>query len=112
MRIILSGTPEDLDHARDWICDPRLYTVLEDLELALTNLEMHWGPCTAFIECAFPLVAHIEARQTDLVIAFRDRVALCELKQGLGGKIDGATVHRATRQLGRQIENLRMHLKA
>ena len=82
MRILLPGNSEDLENAKRWLDDVRLLPVLDDLETALKSWERQWGSCTVFVECKFPGTQYVGAKQIDLVIAFRDRAAHIELKQG------------------------------
>lgn len=82
MKILLPGKSDDLDNAKAWVDNSRLFPVLHDLETTLKTLELRWGPCTLFVECKFPGTPNVGARQIDLLIAFQDRAAQIEIKQG------------------------------
>jgi hypothetical protein len=109
--VYVSRKPQDLLHARDWFADPRLATVLADLEILIQRQEREWGPSVVFVECTFPIAGKVHSNQTDLVIAFKDRAALFEVKQGLGGTFLHEQVEGAVNQIGRQRNTLQEHLR-
>ena len=73
MIVCVSGAPRDLIHAQSWFTDPRLSTVLADLEALIQRQEREWGPCVVFVECTFLISGTVRPNQTDFLIAFKDR---------------------------------------
>src|SRR4051812_13873326 len=82
MKVHLSGLPNSLMNARAWVCKPRLRTVLDDLERAIEARQAGWGEAYVFIEVPAPGTNPHHSKQIDLLIAFSDRLVICELKEG------------------------------
>jgi len=111
VKIYLAGRPRDLNNAKDWFSNGSLREALDDLEETIGVLERSYGPCTVFIECTFPSAGKIRSRQIDLLLSFRDRAALCEIKQGLAGKTLRHQITGEIEQIRGQAELIEAHLK-
>ena len=109
MKIYMWKMPDSSRKASAWFNNTGNQLALRDLEAALAECEQAWGECRVFVECTFPRHRSERSRQTDLVIAFRDRAALCEIKQG---RLDGARLQDlddVASQIQRQLDLLRAH---
>ncbi len=79
MKVFVAATDaSDIEHAREWFCDHKLWHVHRELEDWATLKSAEWGDVTVFIECVVPGIGR--HAQCDLLVAFQDRLAICEAK--------------------------------
>jgi hypothetical protein len=77
---------KSLKHAADWI---RVKDILGALETWGRKQESAWGECCIFLETTLPQANRRNTRHSvDLLVAFDDRAAICEMKRGGAPTID------------------------
>lgn len=84
MKVFLgANTVKQPIEARNWVTELGYHSVFSDLEKWALSKEAEWGDCFIFIEVSLPQAAgyHGKHNQIDILITFRERIAICELKQ-------------------------------
>lgn len=91
-------------HATDWW---RQTAVLADLENWARQKELEWGECFLFIEVTLPQSTPKNTRHSvDLMVAFDERAALCEMKRSGPRGLDVADVIHQINSQEEAFENV------
>jgi hypothetical protein len=87
---------------------------MRDLEQTLARLESTWGPCVVLVECTIPPLGRLPHAQLDLLIAFPDRTAVIEIKEGPRMGPDDLNVNatKAANQIQAQFETVKAHIES
>lgn len=114
MRIFVEA--DYLVPARAWFGGVNTKVTLDDIARWASAQEAAWGECYIFVEVSIPGHDSIKASNVDLIIAFSDRVAVCEIKNhrtlqaiadvlldSLGQSNDNANLIKAHLKTGRVL---------
>jgi hypothetical protein len=111
MKVFVSGDVDALKNAAAWVNNPQLRAVLGEFERRIRRQEDQWGECLVFAEIGAPHRQASKSRQIDLLVAFSDRAALCEIKQGISRGSIHYNFQFAARQINSQLDTTRDLLK-
>jgi len=75
-----SARPDALYKARDWFAASANSLLLSELFEWAVSQESQWGQCLMLVEPDVPASDRLKATNIDLILAFSDRVAICEVK--------------------------------
>src|SRR5258708_819355 len=81
MHIFVGANVRDLRHAKRWITQaPGVRETLLDLRTWAESKKKNWGDSTLFLEFSCRRYPGERGSQIDLLLAFSDRSAVCEVK--------------------------------
>lgn len=107
--IVGSGRHDALLKANEWFGAPRNYSFLSDL-IDWANREGRWGDCVVFVEVDIPAFEIFKPRNVDLIVAFGDRVGVCEVKNNRSLRAAEAKLKASLEQCCESYDLVRGHL--
>ena len=111
MKLFVPATGKDLREARAWVNNTHLRQCMAALDQALVHLEKRHGECVVYVETNASPTSNLGSRQIDLMIVLPDRIAVCEIKQGLENAPSLHHLHTAIDQLDLRERLLKSQLR-
>lgn len=108
--ILRVGTnTKNLADAKIWVLSPGVSDTLSCLTTWAVSKEPQWGDCVLFFEVSCHRRPTERGSQVDLLLAFKDRIAVCEVKKGPMPDTKKLTDFAA--QVSRQADLIRQRLR-
>jgi hypothetical protein len=111
MKILLGSQRHDsLAKAADWFLPTNNQSTLNELLNWAKSQETTWGDCLVFVEVDVPGTGNYKAANIDLIVAFSDRVAVCEVKNHRTSAAARTRLSTSLAQTGSSLDLINRHL--
>lgn len=111
MKILIGSRRHDaLAKARDWFTSLAARAALTELFEWARFQQSHWGECFAFVEPDVPGIGRFKTANIDFILAFEDRVAVCEVKDHGHLSFAQEALNATLRQCGNSLDLVKQHL--
>lgn len=111
MQILIGSLRHDaLQKTRDWFSAPTIIPVLADVVDWAKGHESEWGECYLIVETDLPGSGQFRATNIDLMVAFSDRVVVCEVKNHHSFKAAEGALFGTLSQVCRNFDLVQQHL--